>query len=66
MVNSWAISCTTIISTTTSPARVVIMACSSLPARLSTWLSTATRMPMAAILKIKSTSNVRSLFSAPQ
>ena len=47
---------TTIISTTTSPARVVIMACSSRPARLSTWLSTATRMPMAAILKIKFTS----------
>ena len=34
--NRSAISRTTIISTTTSPARVVIMACSSRPARLST------------------------------
>ena len=39
-------------STTTSPANVVIMAWSSRPERMSSWLSTATMMPMAAILKI--------------
>src|SRR5699024_3565194 len=43
-------------STTTRPARVVIVACSSRPERESTWLSTETRIPMAAIRKIKSTS----------
>ena len=36
-------------STTTSPASVVIMAWSSRPERMSSWLSTATMMPMAAI-----------------
>lgn len=45
-----------IFKTTTSPARVVIMACSSRPERTKSWFSTATRMPIAAILKIKSTS----------
>ena len=45
-----------IISTTISPARVVIIACSSRPERISTWLRTATMIPIAAILKIKSTS----------
>lgn len=43
-------------STTTSPASVVIMAWSSRPERMSSWLSTATMMPMAAILKIRSMS----------
>lgn len=43
-------------STTTSPANVVIMAWSSRPERMSSWLSTATMMPMAAILKIRSMS----------
>ena len=44
------------ISTTMSPAREVSMACSSRPARSSTWYSTETMMPMAAIRKIRSTS----------
>ena len=35
---------------------LVIIACSSRPERISTWLSTATIMPIVAILKIKSTS----------
>ncbi len=43
-----------IIKTTISPASVVIMACSSLPERIRSWLSTATMMPMAAILNTKS------------
>ena len=43
-------------STTTSPANVVIMAWSSRPERMRSWLSTATMMPMAAILKIRSMS----------
>lgn len=43
-------------STTTNPASVVIMAWSSRPERMSSWLSTATMMPMAAILKIRSMS----------
>ena len=39
-------------------ASVVIMACSSRPLRTSSKFSTATRIPMAAILKIRSTSIV--------
>ena len=39
----------------TNATKVVIMACSSRPARLSTWFRTATTIPMAAILKIRST-----------
>ena len=54
--NRSLISRTRIISTTTSPASVVIMACSSRPERTSSWFSTATRIPTAAILKIRSTS----------
>ena len=42
----------------------IINACSSLPDRIKTWLSTATIMPMAAILKIKSTSIFFSSFTA--
>ena len=36
---------------------MVIIAWSSLPARINTWLSTATMIPMAANLKKISTSN---------
>ena len=59
--NRASISLTIIISTTMSPARVVIMACSSRPERTSSWLSTATMMPMAAIRKMRSTSKFSSL-----
>ena len=50
--------CTTIISTTTSPASVVIVACSSRPERTSTWLRMETMMPTAAILKTRSISMI--------
>ena len=53
--NSPLISCTKIIMTTTRPAKVVIMACSSRPERTRSWFSTATKIPTAAILKIRST-----------
>ena len=46
------ISWTIIIKTTTSPARVVIMACSSRPERTKSWFSTATRMPMAGLVVV--------------
>ena len=62
MSNRLAISWTTIIRTTTRAAKVVIIACSSRPARLRTWLSTATTIPIAAILKIRSTSNANPSF----
>ena len=54
--NSELISLTTTTSTTTSPAMLVISAWSSLPERESRIFSTATRIPTAAILKIRSTS----------
>ena len=41
--------------TITSPASVVIIACSSLPALHNTWCNTATSIPTAAILNNKST-----------
>ena len=44
----------TIIKTTINPAKVVIIACSSRPERIRSWFKTATIMPIAAILKIKS------------
>ena len=56
IVKSSLIFCTTIISTTTSAVIVVISACSSRPERWSRIFSTATRMPTAAILKMRSTS----------
>ena len=45
-----------IVKTTTSPARVVIVACSSLPDLASTWFRIEMMMPIAAILNIKSIS----------
>ena len=39
-------------STSTSPARLVRNACSSLPECFRTWLSTETSIPTAAILNI--------------
>lgn len=58
VVKSSDILSTSISRTTISPASVVIIACSSRPERESTRLSTATIIPMAAILKINSTSAV--------
>ena len=55
-VNKSAISCAIITRTTTSPASVVIVACSSLPDRASTWFNIETIMPIAAILNIRSIS----------
>ena len=55
-VNRESICWIIIMSTTISPASVVIMACSSLPDRIKSWFSTATIIPIAAILKIKFTS----------
>ena len=45
--NKAFISLIIIISTTISPAKVVIMACSSLPERMRSWFKTATIMPIA-------------------
>ena len=55
VLKSTSICWITIIKTTISPVKVVIIACSSRPDRIKTWLSTATIMPIAAILNIKST-----------
>ena len=55
VLKSKSICCITIIKTTISPVKVVIIACSSRPERIKTWLSTATIIPIAAILNIKST-----------
>ena len=50
--NKYAISLTIIISTTISPAKVVIMACSSRPDLVNTAFKTETKIPIAAILKL--------------
>src|SRR5699024_595398 len=64
--NRSLISCTISISTTMRPASVVISACSSRPERDSSCPSTATRIPTAAMRKIRSTSIGSSAFrSAP-
>ena len=60
ILDSAAKGMTLIDMTTTSPASVVIMACSSRPERTRSWFSTATKIPTAAILKIRSTSIVPS------
>ena len=51
--NNALISFMTMLKTMTKPAKVVIMAWSSLPARTNTWCKTATNIPMAAILNNK-------------
>ena len=51
--NNVLISFMTIVKTIISPASVVIIAWSSLPALTNTWYSTATSIPIAAILNNK-------------
>lgn len=63
VVNNVLISFITIDSTITSPASVVIIAWSSLPALVKTWCNTATSIPIAAILNNKFMSIIISFLS---